>query len=106
MKKILLMAFLVLASTSGTLAQSKKTVRVRPQTESSKTKTPATSSRKMVKQGMVPSSNIPKVKGKLIPSAKTKPYATQKVVTRQNNVVAPQSKPLQSEQQLGGKSKK
>ena len=105
MKKILLMAFLVLASTSGTLAQSRKTVRVRPQTESSKTKTPATSSRKMVKQGMVPSSNIPKIKGKLIPSAKTKPYATQKVVTRKTNVVAPQSKPLQSEQQLGGRSK-
>ena len=53
MKKILLMAFLVLASSGGMLAQSKKSVRVKQQTESTKTKTPAKSSRKMVKKGMV-----------------------------------------------------
>ena len=103
MKKILLMAFLVLASSGGMLAQSKKSVRAKQQTESTKTKTPAKSSRKMVKKGMVPSTHIPVVKGKLIPSAKIKTPAPQKVVTRKTTVSTSSSKPLQSERQLGKK---
>lgn len=103
MKKILLMAFLVLASTGGVLAQSKKSVRVRQQTEASKTKTPATSSRKMVKMGKVPSTHIPVVKGKMIPSAKVQAPAVQKVVTKKTTVSTSSPKPLQSEQQLGKK---
>ena len=103
MKKILLMAFRVLASSGGMLAQSKKSVRVKQQTESSKTKTPATSSRKMVKKGTVPSSRIPVVKGTLIPSAKIKSPASQKVVTKKTIVGTSSAKPLQSEQQLGKK---